>query len=93
MVIILGAVLYHALIMGDSAALTAGLVAVSPAQSRGTAMALYSMAGFAAASAGSFATGALLDAMGGQSVRSWAIAFVVVSASNVLGALMLVRRT
>jgi MFS family permease len=90
--IIAGAVVYHALIMGDSAALTAGLVAVSPPQSRGTAMALYSMAGFAAASAGSFATGALLDAMGGQSVRSWSVAFVVVSASNLLGALVLMRR-
>lgn len=88
-VIILGAVLYHALIMGDSAALTAGLVAVSPPQSRGTAMALYSMAGFAAASAGSFATGALLDAMGGQSIRSWATAFAVVSAANILGAVAL----
>jgi MFS family permease len=90
--IVLGAVFYHALIMGDSAALTAGLVAVSPPQSRGTAMALYSMAGFAAASAGSFATGALLDALGGQSVRSWAIAFVVVSASNVIGAAIMIRR-
>jgi MFS family permease len=91
-VIILGAVFYHALIMGDSAALTAGLVAVSPAQSRGTAMALYSMAGFAAASAGSFATGALLDAMGGQSIRSWSVAFVLVSASNLVGALVLWSR-
>jgi MFS family permease len=89
--IILGAVVYHALIMGDSAALTAGLVSVSPPQSRGTAMALYSMAGFAAASAGSFATGALLDLMGGQSIRSWATAFVMVSASNVLGAAVLSR--
>ena len=92
-VIILGATLYHALIMGDSAALTAGLVAISPPHSRGTAMALYSMAGFAAASAGSFATGALLDAMGGQSLRSWAAAFVLVSASNIVGAFMLWRRT
>ena len=89
--IILGAVAYHALVMADSAALTAGLVAVSPASSRGTAMALYSMAGFAAASAGSFTTGALLDVMGGQSLRSWATAFAVVSASNVLGALALWR--
>jgi predicted MFS family arabinose efflux permease len=87
--IILAAIVYHALIMGDSAALTAGLISVSPAQSRGTAMALYSTAGFAAASAGSFATGAVLDAMGGQSVYSWSVAFVVVSASNLLGALML----
>ncbi len=89
--IILTAVVYHALVMGDSAALTAGLVAVSSAQSRGTAMALYSMAGFAAASAGAFATGAFLDALGGQSIVSWAAAFAMVSASNLVGVLALAR--
>jgi MFS family permease len=87
--IVAAAVAYHALVMGDSAALTAGLVSVSPPNSRGTAMALYSMGGFAAASAGSFTTGAVLDALGGQSLRSWSIAFAVVSAANVIGAVVL----
>jgi MFS family permease len=83
--------IHHALVMGDSAALTSGLVAVSPAQSRGTAMALYSMAGFAAASAASFTIGAVLDLMGGQSNRGWVVAFLVMVSSNVLGAAALWR--
>ena len=83
--------LHHALMMADSAALTSGLMAVSPVQSRGTAMALYSMAGFAAASAASFTIGGVLDAMGGQSTTSWAVAFVVMVSANVLGAALLLR--
>ena len=72
-----------------AAALTAGIVAVAPAGSRGTAMALYSMAGFAAASAGSAIVGGVLDVAGGESVTSWAIAFGVLGASNVIGVLLL----
>jgi MFS family permease len=82
-------VIYTVFISADSAALTAGIVAVAPAGSRGTAMALYSMAGFAAASAGSAIVGSVLDVAGGESVTSWAIAFGVLGASNVVGALLL----
>jgi MFS family permease len=82
---------HHALVMADSAALTSGLVAVSPVKSRGTAMALYSMAGFAAASVASFAIGAVLDLLGGQSSTSWPVAYAVMVASNVLGAVLLQR--
>jgi predicted MFS family arabinose efflux permease len=89
--ILLVALVYHALVMGDSAALTSGLVAVSPPQSRGTAMALYSMTGFGAAAVGSSAVGGLLDALGGQSVESWAVAFSLVGASNLVGAALLWR--
>jgi len=84
-------VLHHALVMADSAALTSGLVAVSPPQSRGTAMALYSMTGFAAASVASLAIGGVLDLLGGQSETSWALAFVVMVSSNFLGAALLSR--
>ena len=84
-------VLHHALVMADSAALTSGLVAVSPPQSRGTAMALYSMTGFAAAALASFAIGGVLDLLGGQSVTSWAFAFVAMVSSNILGAALLSR--
>jgi len=83
--------IHHAFVMGDSAALTSGLVAVSPAQSRGTAMALYSMTGFGAASIASFAIGAVLDALGGQSPLSWSVAFFAMVATNVLGAALLAR--
>ena len=85
------AVVYNVFVSADSAALTSGIVAVAPPESRGTAMALYSMAGFAAASAGSLAVGALLDALGGQSVTSWAFAFAMIGASNIVGANILGR--
>jgi hypothetical protein len=52
-------------------------------------MALYSTAGFAAASAGSAVVGSVLDFAGGESVTSWTIAFGVLGASNVVGALLL----
>ena len=84
--IIAAAVAYSALISADSAALTSGILHVAPAASRGTAMAVYSTLGFAAASAGTFAVGALLDLMGGQSVTSWARAFAVMSIPNAVGA-------
>lgn len=77
---------YSACISADSAALTSGLVAVAPAASRGTAMAIYSTLGFAAASAGTFAVGFTLDALGGQSPRNWMIAFALMSAPNLIGA-------
>jgi predicted MFS family arabinose efflux permease len=92
-VIVTVSVAYGALVGADSAALTSGIVAVSPHQSRGTAMALYSMAGFAAASAGASAIGALLDLLGGQSVWSWTVAFAMMGASNVVGAVLLNRRS
>jgi MFS family permease len=84
-------VLHHALVMADSAALTSGLVAVAPPQSRGTAMALYSMTGFAAAAFASLAIGGVLDLLGGQSATSWAFAFVVMVSSNLLGAALIAR--
>jgi MFS family permease len=89
-ILIAGAV-YSTFISADSAALTAGIVAVAPLASRGTAMALYSTAGFAAASAGSAIVGGVLDLAGGESVTSWAMAFAVLGASNIVGAVMLAR--
>ena len=84
-------VFYSAFISADSAALTSGVLHVAPSASRGTAMALYSTLGFAAASAGTFAVGALLDLMGGQSTVSWGVAFALMSAPNIIGALAIGR--
>lgn len=89
--ILILSVVHSATVSADSAALTSGLVAVSAPESRGTAMALYSTAGFAAASAGSFAVGGLLDLLGGESVLNWTIAFALIGAPNVLSALVLRR--
>jgi MFS family permease len=90
--VIVAVCLYSACISADSAALTSGLVSVAPPGSRGTAMALYSTLGFAAASAGTFAVGFTLDTLGGQSPRNWMIAFALMSAPNVIGAVA-VRNT
>ncbi|HJR58032.1 MAG TPA: MFS transporter [Vicinamibacterales bacterium] len=83
---------YSAFISADSAALTSGIVAVAPPASRGTAMAVYSTLGFAAASGGTFAVGLMLDLLGGQSVGSWTVAFAIMSAPNLVGALALSHR-
>jgi MFS family permease len=92
-VILVAAVISSVFVSADSAALTSGIVAVSPPESRGTAMAIYSMAGFAAASAGAFTVGVLLDLLGGQSVVSWTIAFGVMGAPNLIGVFILWRNT
>lgn len=89
--LILAVCAYSACISADSAALTSGIVDVAPAASRGTAMAVYSTVGFAAASAGTFVVGWTLDLLGGQSVLSWTVAFGLMSAPNCLGALVLRR--
>ena len=82
---------YNAFISADSGALTSGIVAVAPPASRGTAMAIYSTLGFAAASAGTFAVGLTLDLLGGQSVTSWMVAFAIMSLPNLVGALAIRR--
>ena len=89
--ILIASLVHSATVSADSAALTSGLVAVSAPESRGTAMALYSTAGFAAASAGSFAVGALLDLLGGESILNWTIAFALIGAPNVVSAVVLRR--
>ena len=89
LLLVIAVCVYSALISADSAALTSGIVAVAPPASRGTAMAVYSTLGFAAATAGTFAVGFTLDLMGGQSTTSWIVAFALMSAPNVVGVLAL----
>lgn len=89
--VIAALLIYSALISGDSAALTSGILQVAPPASRGTAMAVYSTMGFAAASAGTFAVGASLDLLGGQSLASWWLAFALMGAPNIVGAVALAR--
>jgi MFS family permease len=66
--------LYLAVIMGDSAALTAGMVAATPLSQRGAAMALYSFLGFGAGFVSPLAFGAILDAAGTETF-GWGFAF------------------
>jgi MFS family permease len=82
--------LYMLAITADSAALTAGLIEVSPPEARGTAMAVYSFFGFAGAFMGPVVFGALLDAGGGATVyRAWVLAFFGIAAVSVAGVVAL----
>jgi MFS family permease len=63
-------------VMADSAALTAGLVEVTPPEQRGAALAVYSLMGFGAGFVAPLAVGAVLDAAGGANSRlAWTLAF------------------
>jgi MFS family permease len=96
MVVIAVISVYVLFIMADSAALTAGLIEVSPPEARGTAMAVYSFFGFGGALLGPITFGALLDAGGGAtSQRAWLLAFSGVALVSVAGVAALgpARRT
>jgi len=68
-------VVYQAVVMADSAALTAGLVSVADPARRGAVMAVYSMAGFGAGFLSPLVAGAVLDAGGGNdSALGWMLA-------------------
>jgi MFS family permease len=64
------------LIMGDSSALTAGVVAKADQRIRGATMAVHSMLGFGAGFAAPLVFGAVLDLAGGNALPSaWGFAF------------------
>jgi len=72
---------YSMFVMGESATLTAGMVAAAPAELRGAAMGVYSLAGFAGGMLGPVIFGAALDAAGGAGrVFSWTIAYAAIGA-------------
>jgi MFS family permease len=78
---------YFVCIMGDSAALTAGLVAVAPPNQRGAAMAVYSFMGFGAGFIAPLVFGAVLDVAGGKAdVTAWGIAFGSLGAGCLIAA-------
>lgn len=73
--------LHTVLVMGDSATLTAGFVAAAPAELRGAAMGLYSLAGFGGGMLGPVAFGLALDMAGGAtSASAWIWAYLVCGA-------------
>lgn len=79
-------VLYYLLVMGDSAALTAGVVATARPEQRGSTMALHSFFGFGAGFVAPLVFGAVLDVAGGNdSVVGWGLAFVSLGIGCLLG--------
>lgn len=87
-------VIYNTAVMADSAALTAGLVEITPASRRGAAMALYSFLGFGAGFVSPLAFGAVLDAAGGKGEpAAWGFAFGSLGLFCALAPLALARVT
>ncbi|MGP1677260.1 MAG: MFS transporter [Burkholderiales bacterium] len=76
--------------MGDSSALTSGMVANSDPSMRGASMALHSMLGFGAGFLAPLAFGAVLDAGGGNaSAGAWMLAYASLGVLGVLAPLFL----
>jgi MFS family permease len=70
---------YSMMVMAESATLTAGLVAASPPELRGSAMGLYSLAGFGGGMLGPVIFGAALDVAGGAaSTSAWVVAYAAI---------------
>jgi MFS family permease len=83
---------YFTIVMADSAALTAGVVAAARPAERGATMAAYSVAGFGAAFVSPLAFGAALDgAGGGGTAWAWGVAFASLAVPTLLALLMLPR--
>jgi hypothetical protein len=78
---------YSVAISADSAPLTAAAIGAAPPGHRGATMAVHSTIGFTAATLGTLAVGATLDALGGDTPTAWAAAFAVMCASGVAGIL------
>ena len=86
------AFIYGITVTGDSASLTAGVVAAAPEGFRGTTLAVHSTIGFAAAFLGPLTVGVVLDLFGGDQF-AWAMGFITMAAGCLLGPLFLSRLT
>jgi len=71
--------------LGDSGALTSGVIASTPPAQRGATMAVYSFSGFTAAFLAPLVFGVVLDLAGGnQSQIAWGLAFASIGIFGVL---------
>jgi len=82
------AILYGITIVGDSASLTAGVVAAAPAGYRGTTLAVHSTIGFCSAFLSPLAVGVVLDFFGGNRL-AWGMGFLCMAAGCLLGPVFL----
>lgn len=77
--------LHMCLVMGDSSALTAGVVTRASERIRGATMAVHSMLGFGAGFVAPLVFGAVLDVAGGkENPRAWGLAFTTLGAGAIL---------
>ena len=80
------ALVYGMTVTGDSASITAGVVATARPDHRGATMAVHSCVGFAGASAGPIVFGVVLDAAGGASSSlAWGLAFATMGLGAATG--------
>ncbi len=85
LVMVGAAAVYFLAVMADSATLTAGVVAAADPADRGATMAVYSLAGFAAASVAPVVYGAVLDLAGGAANElAWVLAFASLAAPSAI---------
>ena len=85
--------LYFSLVMGDSAALTAGLMATAEPGRKGATMALHSLMGFGAGFLAPLAFGLVLDLAGGdESVIAWGLAFAALGVWSLVVVLAVLLR-
>jgi MFS family permease len=83
---------YTLFFQGDSAAIHTGVITSIEPERRGGAMALQSLAGFAAASLGSVVAGLILDITGkGATVLSWVLTLGSMGIAAALGSVLLYR--
>jgi predicted MFS family arabinose efflux permease len=85
-------VIYTVAILGDSGAITAGLVGAARTESQGSTLALHSLVGFVGGGLGPIAVGIALTAFGGaSSAVAWGAALVVMAAGSAVAAAAVVR--
>lgn len=87
-VVVVAITVYIVFIMGDSAALTNGVIIEASPHLRGATMAIHSFLGFGAGMIAPLVFGAVLDLTGGNtSVRAWGLAFASLGLGCALGPL------
>ena len=80
---------HYGCMLGDSGALTSGVVATTPPEQRGATMAVYSLAGFTAAFLAPLIFGVVLDLAGGnRSTLAWGLAFASIGIFGALSPLV-----
>ncbi len=86
--VVLLMMVHYGAMLGDSAALTSGVVASTPPEIRGAMMAVYSFLGFGTAFLAPLVFGMTLDLAGGnQSVTAWGLAFASIGIFGVMSPL------
>lgn len=89
----IGLVIYSIFILGDSGALTTGLVQSATPGAEGSTLAAYSLVGFASGALGPIVVGLALGYAGGMtSPTGWTAALCVMGAGSALVALMMLSR-